>query len=392
VKPDHTVVFDSSTGDPIMFVEVKRPCASLENKPKIAGQVFDYLLALLAFGHANPFGVLTTFTETWVAWTETEDCKRIASEGVRLTGMTMKKLASTLPKAPASTAVEKTPSPPQLVDLPSSANECRQLVVQGSQSSNGHVSEGPVRKVILSANKYSPHELVPVLCNAIFCSLQNFQGQKRVRRLSPQSRICQNALKLTNTGYEWKRLNNMEVVGPAKTENDTKPNEYYVIDVVGSGSTSRAFRAVTSEGGECVIKMYVRKYEEKKPLSKKVFDERGKAAVKREVDCYHQIYGEELKSLVWHQKLNGHHCVILPYFEPVATEKRCDHLKEVGAVLTQCFKQRGYRYMESDMRWQHVGKRKDKIYLFDLADLEKCNNDLYKKYVEMHVKRLEERM
>jgi hypothetical protein len=392
VKPDHTVVFDSSTGDHIMFVEDKRPCAGLENKPKIAGQVFDYLLALLAFGHANPFGVLTTFTETWVVWTGTEDCKRIASEGDRLTGMTMKKLVSTLPKARAPTANDKTPSPPQLIDLPPSANECRQLIVRGSTASNGHVSEVSVRKVILSANKYSPHELVPVLCNAIFCSLQNFQGQNRVRRLSPQSRICQNALKLTNTGYEWKRLNNMEVVGPAKTENDTKPNEYYVIDVVGSGSTSRAFRAVTSEGGECVIKMYVQRYEEKKPSSRKVFDERAEAAVKREVDCYHQIYGEELKSLVWHQMLNGRHCVILPYFEPVFTERRCNHLKEVRAVLTQCFKQHGYRYMESDMRWQHVGKRKDKIYLFDLADLEKCDNDVYNTYIEVHVKRLEERM
>jgi hypothetical protein len=184
----------------------------------------------------------------------------------------------------------------------------------------------------------------------------------------------------------------MEVLGPAKIENNKKPNEYYLIDVVGSGSTSRAFRAVTSKGGECVIKMYVRKYEENVPLSKKVFDERGKAAVKREVDCYHQIYGEDLRSLVWHQKLNGHHCVILPYFEPVAAEKRSDHLTEVGAVLTWFFKQHSYQYMESDVRWQHVGKREGKIYLFDLADLEDCTEDVYEKYVETHVKLLKEWM
>jgi hypothetical protein len=392
-KPDHTVVFDSSTGDHILFVEDKRPCANLEKKERIAGQVFDYLLALLAFGHPNPFGVLTTFTETWVAWTDTEECKRIASEEGRLSGgTTLKKLVSTLPKAPASTADEKTPSPPQLVDLPSSANEYRQLIVQSSQSSNGHVSEGLARKVILSTNKYLPHELVPVLCNAIFCSLQNFQRQKRVRRLLPRSRICQNALKLTNKGYEWKRLNNMEVEGPAKRENGKKPNEYYVIDVVGSGSTSRAFRAVTSKGGECVIKMYVQKYEEEKPLTKKEFDKRGKAAVKREVACYHQIYGQQLRSLVWHQELNGHHCVILPYFEPVATEDRSNRLEEVGAVLTKTFQPHCYRYMESDMRWQHVGKREGKIYLFDLADLEKCTEDVYEKYIETHVEHLKERM
>jgi hypothetical protein len=138
--------------------------------------------------------------------------------------------------------------------------------------------------------------------------------------------------------------------------------------------------------------MYIRKYEEEKPLPKNEFDERGKAAVKQEVDCYHQIYGEQLRSLVWHQELNGHHCVILPYFEPVAKEDRSNHLEEVGAVLTKKFQPHGYRYMESDMRWQHVGKCEGKIYLFDLADLETCTKDVYKKYVEMHVECLKERM
>jgi hypothetical protein len=48
--------------------------------------------------------------------------------------------------------------------------------------------------------------------------------------------------------------------------------------------------------------------------------------------------------------------------------------------------------MESDMRWQHVGKREGKIYLFDLADLEKCTKDVHEKHVETHVKHLKERM
>jgi hypothetical protein len=48
--------------------------------------------------------------------------------------------------------------------------------------------------------------------------------------------------------------------------------------------------------------------------------------------------------------------------------------------------------MESDMRWQHVGKREGKIYLFDLADLEECTEDVYAKYVETHVECLKKRM
>ena len=139
--------------------------------------------------------------------------------------------------------------------------------------------------------------------------------------------------------------------------------------------------------------MYVRKYEEEKPLSKNVFNTRGKAAVMREVDCHHQIYGDLLRSLVWHQKPNGHHCVILPYFEPVAAEERIDRLNNINNVLTRCFsKQHDYQYMESDIRRQHIGKREGEIYLFDLADLKKRTEDDYKQYVEKHVKHLEERI
>jgi hypothetical protein len=69
--------------------------------------------------------------------------------------------------------------------------------------------------------------------------------------------------------------------------------------------------------------------------------------------------------------------VILPYFEPVAAEERIDRLNDVNNVLTRCFKQHNYQYMESDIRWQHVGKREGEIYLFDLADLEKRTEDDY---------------
>lgn len=102
---------------------------------------------------------------------------------------------------------------------------------------------------------------VPVLNNAILCSLHTFRGQKHISGSSCLSRIRQNALKLTNVVYERKRFNNMEILGPVLTENDEKPQKYYLIDVVGCGSTSRAFRAVASKGGECVIKMHLQKYD-----------------------------------------------------------------------------------------------------------------------------------
>ena len=61
----------------------------------------------------------------------------------------------------------------------------------------------------------------------------------------------------------------------------------------GRGETSRALRALTKEGGQCVIKMYVRKFEDGgKKMNKNGFESAAKQSVAREVEAYHLVYPE----------------------------------------------------------------------------------------------------
>jgi hypothetical protein len=63
---DHSVVYDAISGSPILIVEVKKPADQVAET--VAGQLMDYLLAMRAFGHPNPFAVLTTFEKTDLGW------------------------------------------------------------------------------------------------------------------------------------------------------------------------------------------------------------------------------------------------------------------------------------------------------------------------------------
>jgi hypothetical protein len=144
-----------------------------------------------------------------------------------------------------------------------------------------------------------------------------------------------------------------------------------VVELLGVGETSRALRAVAANGDECVIKMYIRKFEDNVPLRDKRFE-----AVAREVSNYHKIY-PTLKRYVWATKLNGFHCVVLPYFKPVDFENRQESLESIEVVLNSKFKDAKLCFAESDMRWRHVGTFQDNVYLFDLADLKELGGSKF---------------
>jgi hypothetical protein len=130
------------------------------------------------------------------------------------------------------------------------------------------------------------------------------------------------------------------------------------------------YPALTLDGYDCVVKIYVkRRGDDKVVLSKKDFDIEAKKVVAREVKAYKTIYGNELKGYVWQQKLNGLHCVIHPYFKHPDKEHRIDLLDKIGDRLKDCFLKCGKKFANSDHVWRHVGWFKDKLYLFDLADL-----------------------
>ena len=87
-----------------------------------------------------------------------------------------------------------------------------------------------------------------------------------------------------------------------------------------------------------------------------------------------QIY-KELKEYVWQQTFEGMPCVIHPYFKHPVKTKREDLLPKIKERLLKCFitSRLFYAFALSDQAWRHVGFFNEKLYMFDLADLESCN-------------------
>ena len=106
------------------------------------------------------------------------------------------------------------------------------------------------------------------------------------------------------------------------------------------GLSYNVFRAVTDDGYQCVVKMYIREYDDS---WQKIgtFDADGKKAVSREEVMYSKIY-PELGPYVWSERLCGRHCLIVPFFEEVDKDDRKNSAKLVAGRYKEMFLNNGY--------------------------------------------------
>ena len=157
-------------------------------------------------------------------------------------------------------------------------------------------------------------------------------------------------LTLRKDEYEWQTAAIDITAGACSWDGNTIPAKLNVFELAGVGTTSRALRALSNDGKECIIKMYVQKYiDGGKQISEIDFKSTAKSSVEREVSTYHELY-PELRNFIWTQVLNGYHCVILPYFLPIPKEEWLNSIESIKDILKK-FKVGNYRFVESDMRW-----------------------------------------
>ena len=78
----------------------------------------------------------------------------------------------------------------------------------------------------------------------------------------------------------------------------------------------------------------------------------------------------------------------MPVYKPIVS--RCqESVNQVKEVSKRKFKEGNLTYRESDRSWRHVGMLNDKVYLFDLADLETVDTELqWNEYAEQHEEEL----
>jgi hypothetical protein len=360
-KHDLLVVYESVSRAPVLVVEVEKSHNKLGESQSVWGQIHDYLHASAAFGGTHPFAVLTSFAETWVSWTKNDESDITANDVQnRFNGFNLA----------TEEGVPVTPSPPKLVDIGNNRQDTKSQV---------NASAPLDRVVCKSSVMFESNQLVLVLCNAIACGLKNFNPVQRIRKLTSGDVIDQNVLSFTGNEYSWKQCR-ITVKGhhSAATYINTYINQvtYSAIGILGRGATSTVYHAIDSTGAECAIKMYIARYDndEKEYLDAATFKSTARKAVKKEVANYHTIY-PELRKFVYRRTLNNLQCVIMPVFLPIQTKDRLACLQNgVGDVLLE-FSKKQLSYNESDWAWRHVGTLGEKVYLFDLADLENDSSE-----------------
>ena len=93
---------------------------------------------------------------------------------------------------------------------------------------------------------------------------------------------------------------------------------FYVVSIVGVGSTSKVFSALDKNGNLWVIKMYVKRTNDEDGLNLdvKAFKKIAKAKMEKEVKNFHPLY-QFLLGKVHHKKVIGFDCIIMPFFKPL---------------------------------------------------------------------------
>jgi hypothetical protein len=97
---------------------------------------------------------------------------------------------------------------------------------------------------------YEPHQLVCILCNAIFCGLQSVTGLREAVQLKVGSKFQCNVLTLRKDKYKWQTAAINITARAYSWDGNNVPSELNVFEFTGVGTTSRTLRALSNDGKE----------------------------------------------------------------------------------------------------------------------------------------------
>ena len=379
---DHLVVFDVTSNMPIFCVETKKHFGKNFDSKKNCrafGQAFDQLNAMRMGGHPRPSGALTCFNQTYLTCLDREIDWNVQPN--------LQSLKATFAHLPSLSQTKTTPPPLTIVDWVAANDKPLR------KSEAAFIAEKK-RSIVRSKKCIDQKNLVSAFVIAILNALKGQYFPKPFQRFTKDCRLEVDCIRMNDTTYQWGKLST-NYKGPYQCCKDTRRGsvclkaDLYLLRCIGTGSTSKAFYAMTKDGYDCVVKLFVQKHDDDGTMkSKKQFEEDSKTHVTREVDSYYKIYKDELKQYVCKRKLNNMDCVITPFFEPVAISERLSLKNDIEGRLT-LFTEHRLGFRTCDQSWRHIGKFNETLYLFDLGDLVKCkDNDAAGRRADHHSKSL----
>jgi hypothetical protein len=389
-RPDHVVVYDVESNLPIIAVEDKKPASKGILTEYTAGQVFDYAVSMQSFGHKAPFVVLSSVEETYVTWLDESLPQDLAAGRGRIEAVSTNGSSPSVERsANALEQVDETPSPPYLINGDYCPHQAQvSLKCQAPSGSQQLMFQANAeRKFCRSTNVYNSSQLTRVLYSVILCGLQGLDrsSAKSIALFAPPL-ACADAkhcLELSEDTYCWGTISSFRKhrIGPK----ESSKKKYYVVGVIGCGGTSKVFHAVDLDCKEYAIKMYVKRFDGNTYLTKEEFEENGRKSVTTEVENFNLIY-PNLNVVC--EKLNKHHCVVMPFFDPVPKDERESRIEEIEDVL-KVFASKKRKYKDEDVRWRHVGLYEGNCILSDLAELKASTS---KRFIPQHVEEFKNRV
>jgi hypothetical protein len=348
-------VYDVTSGAPVFGVEMK-PFSNFDaTSETVIEQCMDQLRFMQQKGHPNPFAAISCFNQTRIVWLNTTAHnevleRRTPSENNNLLSR-LQRIVRSLPGVVNLTNNE-TPSQPTIVN---------NLKNTGCTTRNEFTPDE--ERSLICSQEFEQTEIIYALLHAIMCSLDGFVGARQQIDEFEMNQTFEinDVMKLNIDSLDWGKLS-VTYNGPLQFGNDTVQLEHereglYLVHYLGYGATSKVHRALTIDGYDCVVKMYVQHCDD------------DRATVDQELNEYKEIYGDELKDYVRTITLNDMPCIIMPFFKPIKNDERNSVIHEIKKRLNELFVTKKKSFQPTDQSWRHIGTFNNKIYLFDLADL-----------------------
>jgi hypothetical protein len=372
---DHAIVVDSTSNAPIFCVETKKHFGkNFQNssKNRSLGQSFDQLHDMRLLGLSSPLGALTCFNQTYFTCID----PKIEWDS----SPTLQSLKNTITHLPGIRQPNTTPSPLKVVPA-----------TQTSITAETNFVKAGNRCIMRSSTYIDQNHLVAAFVIVILNAVKGNYKPKPFQMFTKGDRIDVDCINMNTNPYEWGKLTTT-YNGPYQTQRfglQQQSTNLYLLRCVGTGSTSKAYHAITQDGGDCIAKLYVQRHLEDGWLkTKERFKNDSKEHVTNEVNNYQKIYTNELNDYVSQQELYGMDCIILPFFHPIPVSERETVIPIIKTRL-ELFTKHKLAFRDCDQSWRHIGRFNGEIYLFDLGDLEPCNNKATaEKCASNHVSRL----
>lgn len=370
IKPDISILLMGRYM--VGVVEVKKPGNNILLQPTVLGELLDQMLLVEGFyGNGPVIGILTTGEEWLVSWFPEDTASLSVADEPEASFTTPMEQSSSASSAKRSRTLSQQQGTIHVVDEES-------VIPSDIDDSNAIIPE-EMDRVLCATNVMNIHK-DPILVLQNLCSALNLMSTVHLRHTNKLSRCLlkfhKDSVSVTFHPACYEDVYSMVDFDKFPSSN-TKT--LIALEDLGRGSTGKAWLCVTVtklSSAVCVLK-----FDNKYSLSENLRKER---------EMWHLLY-PEFKSMVKLEKWSGSEALVMPHFSTVLKEDREKYQRELLAVLTKRFADRGK--VHRDVHWRNIGTYRRKsgevdIVLFDLLDVVDYKEEIHFDWIDKAMKSL----